>query len=306
MTDLASSSTLRFTGPETSAPAPDTTIPTREVPPRVPGLGAATRRLSWRAPALFFALGAALALTARPAPAQTQIDPLAAVRESLPAEPDAARRALQEILWKTVAEVGATETMLAVSLDRADSLDVATQDRLVDETITARQLLTALLDTIVYETEWGGDELQRLRRRYPASVVFLRYEAELAGRQGDDEAALAIYDRILGMRATDAASQSARAATLERLGRTEQAIAAYSRALELAPANDTTFRALVRLHRQNETLPVLLEQVRRLRTLYPDTPGLSERETEILHRLGRVTGGAADAANARQPLEVAP
>ncbi len=245
--------------------------------------------------------GGALALTGSPLAALAQVDPLAAVRQSLPADPEDAERALRELLWRTVAEAGAAEVMLASSLNQPDSAEAGAQDRLLEETVTARRLLTALLDTIVLKTEWGKEELERLRRRYPASALFLRYQAELAGREGDFEAALAIHDRLLGMRPADAGVQILRARTLEALGRTDQAIAAYTRALDIAPEDENAFRALVRLRRQNGTLPALLEQVRRLRTLYPDRPGLAERETEIIHRLGSAGDvGGTD----HQPYEV--
>jgi hypothetical protein len=44
------------------------------------------------------------------------------------------------------------------------------------------------------------------------------------------------------------------------------------------------------LRQENGTLVQLLEQVRRLRTIYPDLPKLAEREIEVLHRLGRDSG----------------
>jgi tetratricopeptide (TPR) repeat protein len=240
-----------------------------------------------RTPPLILCAILILSVGARPAPAQE--DPLSAVRRTLPADPAAAKLALQELLRSTVAAVGAGELMLARSLEEADTTRAAEQKQLAAETLDARRLLVALLDTIVFRTEWGAEELGRFRRRYPTSVLFLRYEADLASRGDDPETALAIYDRLLGMRAADAGLQVARAEVLEQLGRRAEAIAAYTRALELAPADEMAFRALVRLRQENGTLPALLEQVRRLRTLYPNIPGLDEREVEVLHRLGRGT-----------------
>jgi tetratricopeptide (TPR) repeat protein len=226
-------------------------------------------------------------------------DPLAAIRASLPADPEAARIALIEALQETVGKVGSAELSLARSFGEADSaprgggLDsarVAGQRELIAGTVDARRLLVALMDTIVFETDWGETELWRLRRRYPASAFFLRYEAEVKQRQGELDDALAIYDRLLGMRPALAELQLARAEILEELGRAEEAMDAYTRALEIEPEDETAFRALVRLRQENGTLVQLLEQVRRLRTIYPDLPKLAEREIEVLHRLGRDSG----------------
>jgi tetratricopeptide (TPR) repeat protein len=153
--------------------------------------------------------------------------------------------------------------------------------------MAARRDLVALLDTIVLRTAWGADELRDLRRRYPASSVFLRYEAALASRDGRFGDALAAYDRLLSQRPADAALLRLRGDALVQLGRSEGAAAAYTRAFELEPTDTAGFGALLRLRREDGTLPQLLEQVRRLRLLHPDEVLLAEYETELLHRLGR-------------------
>lgn len=218
-------------------------------------------------------------------------DPLAEIRAKLPADPEQARIALAEALWEAVREVGAAELMLARSLEAGDSIQAEVQRELTARTVEARELLVALMDTIVFETEWGGAELERLRRRYPTSSFFLRYEAEVRKRGDDLEGALSIVDRLLGMRPTVAELQREKAGLLEALGRAEAAIAAHTRALELEPGNEESFRALVRLRQENGTLPALLEQIERLRTIHPEILELVEREREVLHRMGRVTGG---------------
>jgi tetratricopeptide (TPR) repeat protein len=220
-------------------------------------------------------------------------DPLAEIRNSLPSDPTGARIALIEILWEAVGKVGSAELMLVRSMEDADSARSVEQRgveqrRRASATVEARRILVALMDTIVFETSWGEAELWRLRRRFPTSAFFLRYEAEVRKRQGEYDDALAIYDRLLGARPALAELLRERAALLELLGRAGDAIDAYTRALEIEPEDVTAFHALVRLRQENGTLPALLEQVRRLRAIYPDTPGLAERETEILHRLGRV------------------
>lgn len=222
-------------------------------------------------------------------------DPLAEIRKSLPADPEAARIALTEALLEAVREVGSAELMLARSLESGDSVQADVQRELATKTAEARELLVALMDTIVFETEWGAAELERLRRRYPTSSFFLRYEAELRKRGGDLEGALTIVERLLGMRSTVAELQRERAELLEELGRMEEAIGAFARALELEPGDEESFRALVRLRQENGTLPALLEQIERLRTIHPEITELVEREREVLHRMGRVTGGAGHA-----------
>src|SRR5690606_38002481 len=54
-------------------------------------------------------------------------DPLAEIRKSLPADPEAARIALTEALWEAVREVGAAELMLARSLEAGDSIQAEVQ-----------------------------------------------------------------------------------------------------------------------------------------------------------------------------------
>jgi tetratricopeptide (TPR) repeat protein len=258
-------------------------------------------------PLLVLVLGCMAAATVRPLDAQqthTAADPLAAVRQSLPAAPDSARGALSALLWETIAKAEASEFALAQALnvEEVDSTSAAASEVLYDSVADGRVLLVALLDTVVLKTEWGAGELTRLRRRYPSSALFLRYEARLASQRGEHEIALAIYTRMLGQRPSDAELHISQAKELEALGRTTEAAAAYTRAFELEPSDEALFRALVRLREQSETLPALLEQVRRLRTLYPDTPGLAERETEILHRLGRLTEVGATAYQPREEI----
>jgi tetratricopeptide (TPR) repeat protein len=245
--------------------------------------------------ALFrLALGcAAAAVAASPLGAQqpsSAADPLSAVRRSLPAAPDSARTALSALLWQTIAEAEVSEFALAQSLDNleAESPSTAVSDALYDQVAEGRRLLVALLDTVVLRTEWGADELARLRRRYPASPLFLRYEARLASQRGEHETALAVYSRLITQRPADVELHLAYASALDALGRTAEAVAAYTRAFELGPRDERVFRALVRLREEDGTLPALLAQVRRLRTLYPEVPNLAEHEIELLHRLGRL------------------
>lgn len=235
-------------------------------------------------------------------------DPLAEIRNSLPSDSAGARIALIEALWVAVGKVGSAELMLVRSIEDADSgrsveQRGVEQRQRASETVEARRVLVALMDTIVFETSWGADELWRLRRRFPASAFFLRYEAEVKRRHGEYDDALAIYDRLLGVRPALAELQRERAELLELLGRAGEAVDAYTRALEVEPEDGTAFHALIRLRQEQGTLPALLEQVRRLRAIYPELPGLAEREIEVLHRLGR---GTWDRTSAGEQMEVMP
>jgi tetratricopeptide (TPR) repeat protein len=232
---------------------------------------------------------------ASPAAAQVAGDALAGFRRARPADEDSARAVLRNMLQQSIERVHASEvTILAAGSDGAAAADVRT-----DVVGAARDELVALLDTIVLQTEWGGAELQRLRRQYPESPLFLHYEGVLAVRDGRYADAIAVFDRLLARRPADVALLRSRGDALDRLGRTRESIASYERAFELEPAHGETFRSLIQLHRDAGSLPQLLEQVRRLRRLHPDVRPLVEYETEILHRIGTAmptAGGPAFAS----------
>lgn len=256
----------------------------------------AERRVGLRIALVVFATFAivTLPLTAQqPVPAG---DPLAAVRETLPADHESARRALSGALWQAIAAVERSEFALAQSLDDPNPNGDSEADRALYEQINDdRLLLVALLDTVILKTAWGADELDQLRRRYPGSPLFLRYEAQLNRQRGDHEAALDAFTRLLDQQPSDADLHAERARELEALGRMSEAIRAFTRAFDLEPENVEIFRALVRLREEAGTLPTLLEQVKRLRILYSDISALTEYEIEILHRLGRLEEAEAAA-----------
>jgi tetratricopeptide (TPR) repeat protein len=244
--------------------------------------------------------------TAAPVQAQAVGDVVAEFRRTAPADADSARAALRQLLLQAIARLEASEMSLLDANAPADSAaaqraadaaqhpapaqraaDAAEHEVAANDVMAARRDLVALLDTIVLRTAWGADELRNLRRRYPASSVFLRYEAALAARDGRFGDALAAWDRLLSQRPADAALLRLRGDALLQLGHGEGAAAAYTRAFELEPTDTAGFGALLRLRREDGTLPQLLEQVRRLRLLHPDEVLLAEYETELLHRLGR-------------------
>jgi tetratricopeptide (TPR) repeat protein len=161
-------------------------------------------------------------------------------------------------------------------------------------------LLRATLDTIVIARSWGLDELRELRLAYPGSALIEGYVGRIAEREGNDSAALRVYDAILRRDAADPVTQAARAALLTRMGRRPEAITAYSRAFDLAPEDDALFRALRALRQQDSSLAELLVQVRRLRVRAPRSRVLGDHEVEVLQRLGRLDEAATVAAKLKE------
>ena len=163
--------------------------------------------------------------------------------------------------------------------------------------------LRGALDTLLLLGAPGDSALGRLVAAYPESPLLERYAARQAARSGREALALDRYDRLMVRGAADATLQIERGETLERLGRTAEAAAGYARALDLDPEAEPPFRALVRVREAGAGLPLLLEQVRRLRIAMPGSRVLAVREVEVLERLGRAAEAqeAARAVRERRP-----
>ena len=155
--------------------------------------------------------------------------------------------------------------------------------------------LRSALDTVAFHTPWGKAELEQLRLAYPQSALVARYSADLASGGQGDATTLASYERLVRREPANAELQVRRATLLERLGRVDDAIDGYTRALDLEPENDSTFRAVQRLRAQRGSLDGLLTQLRRLRQRLPASRVLADHEIEVLQRLGRYAE-AQDAA----------
>lgn len=151
-----------------------------------------------------------------------------------------------------------------------------------------RTLLESLVEEVVFETEWGPSELGRLRGIHPGSLFLARVDARLALAQGDLEQARGEIERLLHLQPGNAEVHALHGAVLHEQGHREEARRAFGRAFELHPSAPEPFGALLRLHRENETLPALLSRIRRLRAMQPDDAPLLDREIEVLHRLGRL------------------
>jgi tetratricopeptide (TPR) repeat protein len=198
---------------------------------------------------------------------------------------------LQRLEVATTAVVGGGRLNLRLVAASKPTLD--RRKRIAD-------LLKATLDTIVLGRPWGLGELEQLRLAYPGSALLERYVGAVAERDGSDSVALAVYDAVLRREPADPATHRARAAVLIRLDRKPEALAAYTRALDLEPEHEAAFRALVILRQRDSTLADLLTQVRRLRVRLPRSRPLADHEVELLQRLGRLEEAAALAQKLRE------
>jgi Flp pilus assembly protein TadD len=162
-----------------------------------------------------------------------------------------------------------------------------------------REAVADLLDQMVFRTDWGPAELARLRDIYPASALLARLDTRLALRQGRLDRARREVERLLDLQPRDAEVHGLYGEILEAQDRTEAARSSYARALEIDAAAPGVFQALTRLHGASGTLEVLLERVRRLRTLSPGDSLRLAHEVELLHRLGRLEEARALADSVR-------
>jgi tetratricopeptide (TPR) repeat protein len=214
---------------------------------------------------------------------------------------DSGKLLLRRAAWRGLENLQSLELQGAVAISgptTARSLRRAKP--VLEHQRVMRDLVEAALDTMVFKTSWGPDEFAQLRKAYPLSALLERYAADLAVRSGNNETALASYDRLLRQDAANVTIQRDRADLLERMGKPSEAIAGYARALDLTPQDEPTFRALLRLRESNGTLGDLLEQVRRLRIRLPESHLLGEHEVELLQRLDRVAEAQAVAKKLKE------
>jgi tetratricopeptide (TPR) repeat protein len=232
--------------------------------------------------AIAFASRATYADSSGPAP------PLILLRLTHPS-PDTAQLLLRRALWRGVGRLQALELSTASQMSGGLNLRAISRAKpKLTEKQKVQEQLRWTLDTVVLHTSWGRGELTQLRLAYPQSGILERYTAMIAMREGSDSAALATYDRVLRRNPGDVDAQLQRAALLQRMGRTAEAVDGYARAYDADPANDSTFVTLRTLRQQQGTLPDLLTQLRRLRARLPDSKPLALHEVEVLQRLGRL------------------
>lgn len=142
------------------------------------------------------------------------------------------------------------------------------------------------LDTMVFATPWGPAELDQLRLAFPGSALLGRYVARLDERSGQADSALAEVDRLLRRDASDVELLRMRGRLLAATNHPREALDAYTRAYDLAPADDSIFHELQDLSERQGTLGSLLDQIRRLRIRVPASRALADHEIEVSERLG--------------------
>ncbi len=150
--------------------------------------------------------------------------------------------------------------------------------------------LQILEDTLVLLEELHDDpvgfrdDLLLLNDWYPHSVELKETLAEFHQNQQDWADALAIWESVLRTHPSSVKAQGGRAKALEELGRPEEALLAYRRALDLDPRDARHYDELLRLYgrlgREEELLSLLREQsLRDTRNpvLFGKLAGLEER-----------------------------
>ena len=123
---------------------------------------------------------------------------------------------------------------------------------------------------------------------YPGSVFLARVDVRLALANGNLERARMEVERLLRLQPGHGDTHALHGRVLEAMGIPDRARVSYGRSFELAPDAPEAFEALVRIHRSEDSLADLLDRVRRLRAISPDSATLLGHEIELLHRLGRL------------------
>ena len=219
--------------------------------------------------------------------------PLGLLRLTRPS-PDSAKTLLRQAAWRGVERLGQTELMTAASVSgRVDARRMEQARPAVERSIQLGETVRTVLDTMVFETDWGPTELDRLRRAFPDARLLETYAARLAARQGRDSTALAMTRSLLRRHPQDVELHRDLARLVERTRSPDAALPAWRHALELEPEHEPTFRAALAAHRAADRLDALLDQVARLRTIDAESRVLAEYQIELLHRLGRLEEAAA-------------
>ncbi len=206
---------------------------------------------------------------------------------------------LRAALNAALAELQRTEAAALAAFDG----NLAAIDRAIPAADEQRRSLAhtrALLDTVVFETRWGPDELLRLRRTYPGSPLFELYGARLALATSRPDSARAILLQLAGRMPALLDVHTLLAEAHEALGDDSEALRALTRALELDPENGAVYARLYALHRRAGSTESLLAQVRRLQARVPRSRFLIEHEVDLLHRLGRAAEARAAAERLRE------
>jgi predicted Zn-dependent protease len=194
------------------------------------------------------------------------------------------------------AERGMVQDVDPVAIARGDDLRTAFAARRAE---IERERVEELLEGVVFDTDWGASELERLRALYPLSPLLGRTAVRAALRRWDASVALEEVERLVDRFPGEASVHALDGRTRAALGDAAGALAAWIRALELDAGCDGAYEALVRSYTEEGRLEDLLPRLRRLRVIDAEEPRRWAHEVETLHRLGRLDEAAALAEAAR-------
>ena len=134
-------------------------------------------------------------------------------------------------------------------------------------TTRVEEVRATLASSLALLREIDGDalfeeDLARIQSWYPGSVDLAAALGRLYGEKEKWSESLAAWERILRDHPLDAEAQEGAGLAMEKLGRPEQAIMAYRRALEVDPQSTDLYAALKRLYtgREDELRQVLLDR----------------------------------------------
>ncbi|NIP57194.1 MAG: tetratricopeptide repeat protein, partial [Gemmatimonadetes bacterium] len=217
-------------------------------------------------------------------------------------DPDSARILLGAAAWRGIERLGRYELGVAASIrGPADARRLARARPAIERTAELRRTVETVLDTLVFETDWGPSELHRLRRAFPDTRILETYATRLAARQGRDSVALARSRALLRRHPEAVDLHRLRARLLQRTEGPEAALSAWRQALDLEPEDGTIFRESLEAHRAAGRLEELLVQIERLRIIDDESRVLAEFHIELLHRMGRLEEAAEVARDLREP-----
>jgi predicted Zn-dependent protease len=213
---------------------------------------------------------------------------------------EAWRRWTRRAVWRGLEALAGAEQRALGALDggtSAESLARARPDLVERERIIAA--LSPILDSLAADDAWGKAEVIEAARAWRGVAVITRALARADVVHGRMESATARYDSLIALRTADPAMQLEVGDHYVRVGRTADARALFTHALEASPESEAPFRSLLALDRSPEALQSLEQQIIRLRLRQPKSLVLADRLIEVLHRLGR----NADAARVVKELE---
>lgn len=195
------------------------------------------------------------------------------------------------------AERGLVPEVDPIAIARGDDLRAAFASHRAE---TERARVEELLEWVVFDTEWGASELERLHALYPLSPLLGQTVVRAALRRGDAAAALDEVERLVDRFPGEASVHALDGGTRAALGDADGALAAWTRALELDAACEEAYEAVVRSYTEDDRLEDLLTRLRRLRAIDAEEPRRWAHEVELLHRLGRLDEATALAEAARR------